>query len=164
MAHRFVEWDGWEEGLIDTILGPEDDEERWFMKEIEEDGVLSGSVNSPPVADLSSMSLTSGAVGVGVGIGARASSMGMAEKSTLQASVSRRKPPSKLPLPIAKEKEKEQMLNTTGDYCGGRGGELGRRLEAWLTVNGIENGQVYSPLLEKWDRDHEVDHLEVVRS
>jgi hypothetical protein len=34
------------------------------------------------------------------------------------------------------EREKEQMLDTTGDICGGRGGELGRRLEAWLTHSG----------------------------
>jgi hypothetical protein len=39
-------------------------------------------------------------------------------------------------LPMLEEQEKEQMLNTTGDICGGRGGELGRRLEAWLSVSG----------------------------
>lgn len=30
MAHRFVEWDGWEEGLADSILGAEEYEEEWF--------------------------------------------------------------------------------------------------------------------------------------
>ncbi|KAL1751258.1 hypothetical protein FB107DRAFT_222402 [Schizophyllum commune] len=30
LAHRCVEWDGWEEGLVDTILGPEDAEEEWY--------------------------------------------------------------------------------------------------------------------------------------
>ncbi|KAG2741158.1 hypothetical protein P692DRAFT_201871846 [Suillus brevipes Sb2] len=40
-------------------------------------------------------------------------------------------------IPLKKEREKEQMSNTTtGDICGGQGGELGRRLEAWLSVNG----------------------------
>ena len=27
MAHRCIEWDGWEEGLVDSILGPEEEEE-----------------------------------------------------------------------------------------------------------------------------------------
>ncbi|KLO11828.1 hypothetical protein SCHPADRAFT_905694 [Schizopora paradoxa] len=30
------------------------------------------------------------------------------------------------------EREREKMLDMRGDVCGGRGGELGRRLEAWL--------------------------------
>jgi hypothetical protein len=30
LAHRFIEWDGWEEGLIDSILGPEGHEHEWF--------------------------------------------------------------------------------------------------------------------------------------
>ena len=160
MAHRFVEWDGWEEGLIDTILGPEDDEDRWLSKDHDTDGEDDGShgaVNSPPVAEFNSLSFSNGIADVNVG--ARAN-IGMA---ILQASMTRRKPSSKLPLPIAQEKQKEQMLNTTGDYCGGRGGELGRRLEAWLTVNGIENGQVHSPLMARWEKDHETyseDHLE----
>jgi hypothetical protein len=154
MAHRFVEWDGWEEGLIDTILGPEDDEDRWLTKENEADGdddVFHGAVNSPPQAEFSLHSFPN--------VGSRAN-IGTAGMTVLNASMTRRKPASKLPLPIAQEKEKEQMLNTTGDYCGGRGGELGRRLEAWLTVNGIENGQVHSPLMARWNRDHSGDHLE----
>jgi hypothetical protein len=35
MAHRCIEWDGWEEGLVESILGPEDQEDDWF-KEWEE--------------------------------------------------------------------------------------------------------------------------------
>ncbi|KAJ8073384.1 hypothetical protein PM082_011659 [Marasmius tenuissimus] len=30
MAHRFVEWDGWEEGLAESMLGSEEFEEDWF--------------------------------------------------------------------------------------------------------------------------------------
>ena len=30
MAHRVIEWDGWEEGLADSILGPSDQEDEWF--------------------------------------------------------------------------------------------------------------------------------------
>lgn len=164
MAHRFVEWDGWEEGLVDTILGPEEDEDRWFLKDHELDGedeASLGAANSPPQAEFAFSPMPNGAAGANVGARANIGHAGMA---ILQASMTRRKRASKLPLPIAQEKEKEQMLNTTGDYCGGRGGELGRRLEAWLTVNGIENGQVHSPLMARWNTDHEMhggDHLEV---
>jgi hypothetical protein len=46
MVHRCAEWDGWEEGLIDSVLGKEDeDEEAWFRdledeedKEVEDEG------------------------------------------------------------------------------------------------------------------------------
>jgi len=131
MAHRFVEWDGWEEGLIDTILGPEEHEDDWFRDL--NDVVAVAGLNSPPVADN--------------------------QPDVLVSAVTRRKPSSKLP--FAKEQEKEQMLNTTGDYCGGRGGELGRRLEAWLTVNGIEEGR--TPPGGVWEREHELrDHLVLV--
>jgi hypothetical protein len=30
MVHRCAEWDGWEEGLVDSLLGSEEDEEGWF--------------------------------------------------------------------------------------------------------------------------------------
>jgi hypothetical protein len=65
----------------------------------------------------------------------------------------------KLPF-IAEEHQKEKMLNTTGDICGGRGGELGRRLEAWLTVTGGNEGET----LKKWNGEVEdedgVQHAE----
>ncbi|KAG6852431.1 hypothetical protein C0991_012002 [Blastosporella zonata] len=123
MAHRVVEWDGWEEGLVDSILGPEESEDDWF-KDLEGIDIRAG-LNSPPAA----------ADGL---------------STVLVSAIARRKLTSKLP--FAKEQEKEQMLNTTGDYCGGRGGELGRRLEAWLTVNGIEEGR---SIAQSWERDHE---------
>ena len=59
---------------------------------------------------------------------------------------------SAVPLPakvVAEEKEREKLLTATGDFCGGRGGELGRRLEAWLCVNGDAEGRVELP--QKWD-------------
>ena len=61
-------------------------------------------------------------------------------------------------LPVAKvvvavEKEREKLLNATGDFCGGRGGELGRRLEAWLYVNGDADGRV--DLGQRWEGDEE---------
>ncbi|KAG5641922.1 hypothetical protein DXG03_003968 [Asterophora parasitica] len=127
MAHRFVEWDGWEEGLIDSILGPEENEDDWF-KDVEGMDMRAG-LNSPPVLEH--------------------------PPNILNPSVSRRKNT----LPFNKEQEKEQMLNTTGDYCGGRGGELGRRLEAWLTINGIEEGQ---SIARSWERDHELHNHQVL--
>ena len=30
MAHRCAEWDGWEEGILESILGPDELEEEWF--------------------------------------------------------------------------------------------------------------------------------------
>lgn len=40
------------------------------------------------------------------------------------------------------EKAKEKMLDVTGVICGGRGG-IGRRLEAWLCVNGNERVDIF---------------------
>ena len=56
---------------------------------------------------------------------------------------------------VAVEKEREKLLNATGDICGGRGGELGRRLEAWLHVKGDGDGRV--GLDRRWTGDSEVD-------
>ncbi|KAF9555649.1 hypothetical protein CPC08DRAFT_711882 [Agrocybe pediades] len=149
LAHRCAEWDGWEEGLVDSILGPEEYESEWFKglicgKDSGKDGEEGGSssramVSSPGVGHEDQCGLLSGilspapttkrngglpngrggggvggVVGLGAGRGVKMSSK----------------------LPILQEQEKEQMLTTTGDFCGGRGGELGRRLEAWLTVSG----------------------------
>ncbi|KAG2140676.1 hypothetical protein DEU56DRAFT_980054 [Suillus clintonianus] len=115
LAHRCVEWDGWEEGLVDSILGPEDTEDEWF-KDAECTAEALSASSAPVCAE--SVASTSGA-----------------NSGALQAaSFKRRKKAGHIPL--KKEREREQMLNTTGDICGGRGGELGRRLEAWLSVNG----------------------------
>jgi hypothetical protein len=133
-----VEWDGWEEGLIDTILGPEEHDEDWF-KDIEVDRNIFHGLTSPPVPEFSTLSLHNDG------------------PSVLVSAVTRLKSSAKLP--FAKEKEKEQMLNTTGDYCGGRGGELGRRLEAWLIVNGVEEGH---SVARRWERDHHHEPREVM--
>ena len=118
MAHRCVEWDGWEEGLVDSILGPEEFEHEWY-------GV--NGVNNQEAEMRDSPR------------GADSEPSSIAKYKVLPPSLSRIvKISSKLPL--LQEQEKEQMLNTTGDICGGRGGELGRRLEAWLTVNGNAYG------------------------
>ncbi|KAL0576128.1 hypothetical protein V5O48_005846 [Marasmius crinis-equi] len=164
MAHRFVEWDGWEEGLAESMLGTEEFEEDWFKEaephldsallspvhEVNADGegeplacVLSNDIlyveaNGNGVETLSDgrgdpspPSSTSSFEDTKLGVGKPAA------VKALEALNARRKASSKIPV-IAKETEKENMLDTTGDICGGRGGELGRRLEAWLTVHGHE--------------------------
>lgn len=121
MAHRCAEWDGWEEGLVDSILGPEDFEAEWFRHGSAFDADLDASIH--------------GVVASTPGRESAASRHGRAKKG---AAAGGRGAVPKLSskLPMLEEQEKEQMLNTTGDICGGRGGELGRRLEAWLTVSG----------------------------
>lgn len=125
MAHRCVEWDGWEEGLVESILGPEDLEEEWF-KEVNARARVVDGMSTPPIESAIHTNKRS-------------------RSETMLAASLKRLPPAKLPS-FAKE-DKEQMLNTTGDICGGRGGELGRRLEAWLCVNRITDG---TPSIRRW--------------
>ncbi|KAG7086800.1 hypothetical protein E1B28_002728 [Marasmius oreades] len=167
MAHRFVEWDGWEEGLAESMLGAEEFEEDWFKE-------ADMNQDSPPLSPLPEVNVDGGddvnailmservydAVHVGIngngvevdsedgkgptsssssedgGLGRRLSTSSSGKGVDAPAvSLARRKASSKIPV-IARETEKENTLDTTGDICGGRGGELGRRLEAWLTVSG----------------------------
>lgn len=116
IAHRCVEWDGWEEGLVDSILGPEEHEEEWF-KDVELTVEGSEAPSAPSVEDD-----VSGASSEPSEWALRVAAL----KSLKQAGQ----------LPLKQAREKDQTLTTTGDICGGRGGELGRRLEAWLSVNG----------------------------
>lgn len=136
MAHRCAEWDGWEEGLVESILGPEDTQEDWFHDPTSPTDVIEG-LATPPLSS-------------------PGDSQTSRSEDILIANIKRRKPAVKLP--FAKEEEKEQMLNTTGDICGGRGGELGRRLEAWLSVNGIENGETHTLVVRKWGEDDDKDY------
>ncbi|KAJ7487904.1 hypothetical protein FB451DRAFT_1337315 [Mycena latifolia] len=130
MAHRVVEWDGWEEGLVESILGPEEFEEEWFVDH-EQDAVPDDEDDEDCDGNLEA--------GIGESLSRRRDSepeLGAKGKGPPKAKggTTTGKPTGKL---FAKnlEKEKEQMLDITGDICGGRGGELGRRLEAWLTVS-----------------------------
>ncbi|THU96220.1 hypothetical protein K435DRAFT_630911, partial [Dendrothele bispora CBS 962.96] len=156
MAHRFVEWDGWEEGLADSILGEEEHEDEWLKDMVESSSDVLSPLHPNGVDDGGGGGVGGGggggggAGGGGVGNGNGSIngiivngnnhySNGVARTSTddlLRQGLSRRKVSSKLP--FVKEMEMEQMLDTTGDICGGRGGELGRRLEAWLVVGGHE--------------------------
>ncbi|KAG8216577.1 hypothetical protein J3R82DRAFT_6761 [Butyriboletus roseoflavus] len=135
LAHRCVEWDGWEEGLLDSILGPEDHEEEWF-KDV--DSTVEGS-EVPSAPSYKGKGCAENDVS-----GASEPSSGALRVATLKSQKQAGQ------LPLKKAKEQEQTLTTTGDICGGRGGELGRRLEAWLSVHG--NGR-----RRGWDIQEEYD-------
>jgi len=160
MAHRCIEWDGWEEGLVESILGPEDQEDDWF-KEWDETNPGSPSVANSEVYGLDAMASMitlndghngdtrdcafsgkpnrddsgSGRKSGGTGSPAPAPSKtrpvtdgklkphGIGRKNKLSTKV------------VEEEKSKEKHLGPGGDICGGIGGELGRRLEAWLHQN-----------------------------
>lgn len=160
MAHRCIEWDGWEEGLVESILGPEDQEDDWF-KEWEEPTMDSPSVAHPDMEGLDAIasritlndlhkgdmresatngrpngndsesdgrsegraSPTSGSSKTGQVLDGKLGSHGIGRKKKLATKV------------VEEEKAKENQLGPGGDICGGIGGELGRRLEAWLHQN-----------------------------
>ncbi|KAJ7624922.1 hypothetical protein FB45DRAFT_924537 [Roridomyces roridus] len=166
MAHRVVEWDGWEEGLVDSILGPEEVEEEWFHHEHDnededeeeghdaddedEPGVELGEAEGEAEAEdkfdgarlVQSLSRRKSGETRWANANASASGVNGNDKPPPKA---KSKPPPKggtttvgHPTTLKRfaknlEREREQMLDITGDICGGRGGELGRRLEAWLT-------------------------------
>ncbi|KAI0746886.1 hypothetical protein C8Q80DRAFT_1121584 [Daedaleopsis nitida] len=186
MAHRCIEWDGWEEGLVESMLGPADEEEDWFREWRDEDAPVShdeqqqhpgygqdrdgdtswdGDASTEtesdakpdsPVASISPTLLTVGLAdspdrdrragllyaNTNTNTNTNIGMNGVAEKG------------AGAPVPkvvVAVEKEREKLLNATGDICGGRGGELGRRLEAWLYVNGDADGRV--DLGRRWHGD-----------
>jgi hypothetical protein len=157
MAHRCIEWDGWEEGLVESILGPEDEEDDWF-KEWEEPNMDSPTVPNPEMYGLDSIAskitfneghngdaregVTNGKVN-GNGNHSNDDSEGTGSPS-FSSSKSKRVPDGKLgphgigrkkAKVVEEEKAKEKHLGPGGDICGGIGGELGRRLEAWLHQN-----------------------------
>ncbi|KAI0938657.1 hypothetical protein AcV5_000290 [Taiwanofungus camphoratus] len=152
MAHRCIEWDGWEEGLVESILGPEEEEEEWFRSWEEVNAGGDTSVDS-----VAESSPTSGSPTL-----AESTSEGEdAQKRTARADEAAKvKLQGRPQVPmvakvVAVEKEKEKLLNATGDFCGGRGGELGRRLEAWLHVNGDGDGRV--GLGRRWEGEDEAN-------
>jgi len=142
LGHRFAEWDGWEEGLIDSILGIEEmEDETWFRDWDKHPSSDDTGDLSPPLGTADPR--------VGPGLTSAANEiLGFAAPIARRTGI-----PFVNSLPFIKEKDKEKMLNTTGDICGGRGGELGRRLEAWLTVSS-ENGLADK---KRWAGDGEAD-------
>ena len=160
MAHRCIEWDGWEEGLIESILGPQDQEEDWF-KEWEEPSPDSPNVVNPDMSGLDAIVSKIALDDAHTGDAREGATNGRSnghdngndtkpEDTGSPASTSSkigRVPDEKLAphgigrkkkfatKVVEEEKAKEKQLGPGGDFCGGIGGELGRRLEAWLHEN-----------------------------
>ncbi|KAA1473091.1 hypothetical protein DENSPDRAFT_839519 [Dentipellis sp. KUC8613] len=146
LAHRCVEWDGWEEGLVESIVGPADQQDDWIReaKADAERGARSAIVGS---AALHASHFSDDEDG---------DSPIASVDDILKPHGVKRKKRRGIPHTTAEEKEKEKLLASTGDFCGGRGGELGRRLEALLTVNGDGNGSIRRP--RDWDSEHEKEY------
>lgn len=153
MAHRCAEWDGWEEGLVESILGPDELEEEWFR---DPDNADSCSTFVAPARGRL-VREHSDAEGPNVLGGATS----MKRKPTLELGTGTALK-AKVKLPFVTEEERERLLNTTGDFCGGRGGELGRRLEAWLSDAGHalgsgDGGEVVGVGVRRWDDDEDYE-------
>jgi hypothetical protein len=135
-AHRCAEWDGWEEGLVESILGPEDQEEDWIRE------ALAVAIATAP--DNASEDDEGDACPSAVDDLIKP--LGMRRK---------RRPVSRI---VAEEKNRERVLSTTGDECGGRGGELGRRLEALLSIDENGEGTVPRSRISTWVSEHESEY------
>lgn len=165
MAHRCVEWDGWEEGLVDSMLGPEEQDEDWFKSwDDTADSAAADGAQTPqsPLTSTSPTLTESVSEGDSEEGKARAERSGSGSNGTKGNGNGNNNPltgrAGGAPRPVkvvAVEKEQEKLLNSTGDFCGGRGGELGRRLEAWLCVTGDSEGRVELP--RRWKEDHAND-------
>lgn len=135
LAHRCVEWDGWEEGLVEGILGPAAQEEEWF-KDAPACGERCGADGERCGADddgagpCGGADVAPGHMGGGPDADASEPSSGALRVAAMRSRTQAGQ------LALKRAREREQTLTTTGDICGGRGGELGRRLEAWLSGTG----------------------------
>jgi len=133
-AHRCAEWDGWEEGLVESILGPDDQEDDWIR---EAHSVALATAPDNDSDDEGDTCPTADDLIKPLGIRRK------------------RRPVSRI---TAVEKELERVLATTGDECGGRGGELGLRLEALLSVDEEGEGNVLGTRISAWDSEHESEY------
>lgn len=168
MAHRCIEWDGWEDGLVASMLGPEDQEEDWF-REWQADDREPTSHNSqlPDLPEMPELLMHTDTGREGREGDPSPDSDAKPESPVASispsvfvfptaAGVGEERKANAVPVPkvvVAVEKEREKLLNATGDICGGRGGELGRRLEAWLYVNGDADGRV--ELGRRWEGEED---------
>ncbi len=133
-THRCAEWDGWEEGLVESILGPEDQEDDW-IREVQSVTVSTAPDNGSddegdacPTAD---------------------------DLIKPQGIRRKRRTVSRI---AAEENERERVLSTTGDECGGRGGELGLRLEALLSIDEDGEDNILRTRISAWDSGHESEY------
>ncbi|THH09625.1 hypothetical protein EW146_g8639, partial [Bondarzewia mesenterica] len=153
LAHRCVEWDGWEEGLVESILGPAEQEDEWVREALAEAecGARAGRRATMTASRGGGFESDSEEEEEGCGVIASVDDI-------LKPNGVRRKRRRGVAHVTAEEKEKEKLLASTGDVCGGRGGELGRRLEALLTVNGNGDGSVKrGSQWEAGDKEYEAE-------
>ena len=133
-AHRCAEWDGWEEGLVESILGPEDQDDDWIGEAHSVALATAPDNNSEDEGD----------------------ACPTADDLIKPQGIRRkRRPVSRI---AAEEKQRERVLSTTGDECGGRGGELGRRLEALLSDDEDGEGNGVPTRNSAWDPEHESEY------
>jgi len=103
---------------VASILGPEDQEDEWYHDWEEE------TEDSPQISSVSET------------LGGTDSGTSQTDVLLKPNGISRKRILGAVKV-VAEEKAKEKHLGSNGDYCGGIGGELGRRLEAWLYTNGL---------------------------
>ena len=178
-AHRCAEWDGWEDGLVGSILGEleSDDLDNTYSMFISMEQVpgINHRWEEPLVTEMRHEFLH-GVKLTGLGFlkspnpsqcgvdwnpetstaSATIASKGLTRIKLLSSETPKNMKGSVHGGPIVEgpglgvglgpnlrrasdaERERERMLDQRGDVCGGRGGELGRRLEAWLVETSPE--------------------------
>ncbi|KAI5119076.1 hypothetical protein M0805_005494 [Coniferiporia weirii] len=143
-AHKCAEWDGWEEGLVGSILGTvhSDADDELAPAPLAFPGALALAHVVPKEFweedGWEEPFVTQMRLGFGFGTGGNLPHP-LAVAGDLSPSGThglRRASQSS----TGSELERERMLDVKGDICGGRGGELGRRLEAWLIESSPERG------------------------
>ncbi|KZV76710.1 hypothetical protein PENSPDRAFT_646163 [Peniophora sp. CONT] len=168
-AHRCIEWDGWEEGLVESIIGPEESEEEWIRSahaETEralngETSALTSGANSVPASGPASAPMQRSKLSRPIIVNTNGSSddddeaLGPAGILKQVPGIVRRKSKKRsvhAPLhATTAEKEREKTLVGGGDDV-----ELGRRLEALLTLHGNGDGSVRRKTV--WEAEHEEEY------
>lgn len=170
-AHRCIEWDGWEEGLVESIIGPEEAEDEWLRTAHAETeralhgapSALTSGANSVPASGPASAPMQRSKLSRPVIVHSRANGSSDDDNEALgppgilkqSASIVRRKSKKRsahAPLhATTAEKEREKGLAGGGDDV-----ELGRRLEALLTLHGNGDGSVRRKTV--WEAEHEQEY------
>ena len=124
--------------MIDSLLGSAEEEEAWFRdSEVGEEEEEGGDIESILEVETESKRRLPASRMTTVARPPARVRVPMPKKRQLSAVGHGVLLPT-IPLSFldSTERTKEKMLDVTGDICGGRGGELGRRLEAWLCASG----------------------------
>ncbi|KAI0037222.1 hypothetical protein K488DRAFT_39445 [Vararia minispora EC-137] len=154
-AHRCIEWDGWEEGVVDSIIGPPEQEEEWIREaKSETHQALHGIPSVPDSGRASALPSASALKRVVSRPGHHYSDSDEYHSVDviINPGVPRKRKTRRPPLhATAAEKEREKGLSGGGDEV-----ELGRRLEALLTLHGNGDGSVRRK--KGWESEYEEDY------